>query len=49
LKLSYLHFQLFKVVGVLVAVVRDVKPYTFPGDTYVSEERAASIFKVIVY
>jgi hypothetical protein len=35
-------------VGVLIAVVMAVTPCSVSGDTYVSEERAASIFRLIV-
>lgn len=48
LKLSYLIFHVFTTVGVLVAVVRAVKPYSVSGDIYILEERAASIFRLIV-
>jgi hypothetical protein len=41
LKLSYLIVQVFRVVGVLVAVVRAAKPYIVSSDIYVPEERVS--------
>lgn len=48
MKFSYLIFQVVTAESVLVAVVRAVKPYSISGDTDVTEERAASIFRLIV-